>query len=321
MLLHVPVEIDGPDAAAVGHQRVEAQQIVKQFRRNLVGILCEITQQSVEVFGRMADLMVPMRLPPVGEALPEGEGIARFLRGNQVGGRMATAARIVVILEDGFETVEPADLAVRQGIRYENLVRGHGHVAVAVRLHEFHHRGALEEFEEAELQHVGLQRIDVVERLRKRRHALAGQADDEVNVQVHVVEREDAPDMRSDLLPVVDARDGLQCLLVRRLDADLKLHAAARQARKCREHLFVEVVDGDFEVEIRAHAVRQIDEVLQDGQKMRFLGVEGPVDELDLAHVVAHEEVELAKDARERQEAHAGRRARQAVGARERTAA
>lgn len=100
MLLHVPVEIDGPDAAAVGHQRVEAKQIVKQFRRNLVGILCEITQQSVEVFGCMADLMVPMRLPPVGETLPEGEGIARFLRGNQVGGRMAAAARIVVILED-----------------------------------------------------------------------------------------------------------------------------------------------------------------------------------------------------------------------------
>ena len=116
MLLQVPVEIDGPDAAAVGHQRVEAQQIVKQFRCNLVGILCEITQQSVEVFGRMADLMVPVRLPPVGKALPEGEGIARFLRGNQVGGRMAAAARVVVIFEDGFETVEPANLAVRQGI-------------------------------------------------------------------------------------------------------------------------------------------------------------------------------------------------------------
>ena len=116
MLLHVPVEIDGPDAAAIGHQRVEAQQIVKQRRRNLVGILCEVAQQAVEVFGRMADLMVPMRLLPVGKALSEGEGIARFLRGNQVGGRIVTAARIVIVLKDGFEAVEPANLTVRQGI-------------------------------------------------------------------------------------------------------------------------------------------------------------------------------------------------------------
>jgi len=51
-------------------------------------------------------------------------------------------------------------------------------------------------------------------------------------MQVHVVEREDAPDVRGNLFPVIAARDSLQCLLIRRLDADLELDAAARHLRQ-----------------------------------------------------------------------------------------
>ena len=268
----------------------------------------------------MANLMIAMILPPVGKALPERKGIAVLLRLSQEVSRMAAAARIVVRLKDVLEAVEPADLSIRQGVGPKHFVRCHGHVRITVWLDELHHRSALEELQEAELQHVSVQLVDIVERPRERIHALARQANDEVDMQVHVVEREDAPDVRCNLFPVIAARDSLQCLLIRRLDADLELDAAARHLRQRLQDVFIEVIDGHLEVKVRAHRLRKGQDVLQDGQEMRLLGIKRPVDKLDLAHVVAHEEIELAKDARERQKAHSGRRTRQAVSTGERTA-
>lgn len=72
-------------------------------------------------------------------------------------------------------------------------------------------------------------------------------------MQVHVVEREDAPDVRGNLFPVIAARDSLQCLLIRRLDADLELDAAARHLRQRLQDVFIEVIDGHLEVKVRAH--------------------------------------------------------------------
>lgn len=72
-------------------------------------------------------------------------------------------------------------------------------------------------------------------------------------MQVHIMEGKDAADMARYLLPMVDARNGRERLRIRRLDANLELHAAARQLAQGLEDLFVEVVDGDFKMEIRVH--------------------------------------------------------------------
>lgn len=112
----------------------------------------------------MANLMIAMILPPVGKALPERKGIAVLLRLYQEVSRMAAAARIVVRLKDVLEAVEPADLSIRQGVGPKHFVRCHGHVRITVWLDELHHRSALEELQEAELQHVSVQLVDIVER-------------------------------------------------------------------------------------------------------------------------------------------------------------
>ena len=127
--------------------------------------------------------------------------------------------------------------------------------------------------------------------------------------------------MARNLCPMVHARDRRERRLVRRLDADFKLHAAARHPRQHAEHLVVEVVDGHLKMEIRPTRFGQARDVLENRQEMRLFRIERPVDELHLPHIVAHEECELAQHARERQVPHARRRARQAVGTRKRTPA
>ena len=213
----------------------------------------------------MAHALVALRLPPVREMLPKGEGVAALGLINQPGSCMAAAPRIVVVLKDGLEAVEPADLTVAQRIGAQHLVGRTIHVLVVIARHQPHHRGALEELQEAELQHIGLQCIDIVEGAMEGRHALPRQADDEVYVQVDVARCQQAADMARYLLPVVHTRNGRQRLLIRRLDADLQLHAACGHRVQHFDDVLIEIVNGHLEMEVRAHRQWIGENMLQDG--------------------------------------------------------
>ncbi len=160
-------------------------------------------------------------------------------------------------------------------------------------------RGATQAFEDAELDFVGPQRVELIKAAREAFEVFAGQAGNEVDVQVGLRVIAQPSEVVGCLAVVLLARDALLHFGVEGLDADFELQCAGGKAGDAGFKRFGQVVGHEFEMQearIVGSRFNFSDEEVKDGEAGFDVEVEGAVNKFEAARAACVERVELGKE-------------------------
>ncbi len=181
-------------------------------------------------------------------------------------------------------------------------------------------RRAAKSLEYADLDLVRARSPQPVEAAAERREVLAGQADDEVRVQVHAGVLAQPLQVGEHLVVVLPPRDRLAYLRIERLHADFELQHAFGELRDRFLERVGQAVRDQFEVHEQPRP-QALQEELEDRDARLDVEVERAVDELEVRQPAVVEPLHARQEVGERRFAHAFVERRQAELARERAAA
>ncbi len=185
-------------------------------------------------------------------------------------------------------------------------------------------RRTAQALEDAELDLVRAQRHQAVETGGKARHVLAGQAGDQVHVQVGPALGAQPAQVVLGARVVLPPCDQLLDGRIEGLDADLELQRAGRKLRDRRLQPRRQVVGNQLEVQERRIVrtrLQPIEKELQDAHRGLDLEVEGAVDELEAARAAPPQRIERLQERLQRKRPGGRVQGRQAELALERAAA
>ena len=198
--------------------------------------------------------------------------------------------------KDVFQDLQISYFFIRQPRRRQDFIRPLGIIAVIAGIVAAD-AGALEELQEADLQLVRTEGVDVVEGLAQMVIVFIRQADDEVQMEVHRPQSDEAFHDVRNARPVIMAVDGLKRRLICRLDAHFQLDPSFRRPGQEIDIVIGEDAGLDFQVEI--DGLIDADHVFDEGPMMSGTAVKGAVDELDLMDAGIDEGLQFLQDQRD----------------------
>jgi hypothetical protein len=226
------------------------------------------------------------------EVIAEGEegkerGGGRFPEQGKGGGEAATIGDEIPVTGEAAEALDGGEIEVAIG---EQFVRWVGIVAHGPFLVVTLDGSAAEALEQAHLDFLGIQADQTIETGGKTVEGFAGQADDEVGVEVDTGLLAEEAEIILQPIEVLASGDAGADIGMEGLDADFELEGAGGEGGDFLAERFREAVGDHFEVEEEA-VVPAIAEEAEDGTAGGEVEVEGAIDELEMPGAALEESV------------------------------
>lgn len=226
------------------------------------------------------------------EVIAEGEegeerGGGRFPEQGQGGAEAAAVGDEVPVTSETSEALDGGEIEVAMGEQFVGRVGviAHGPFLVVTL-----DRGTAEAFEEAHLDFLGIEADQTIETGGEAFEGFAGQADDEVGVEVDAGVLAEEAEVILQPFEVLATGDAGADFGIEGLDADLELEGAGWKGGDFLAERFREAVGDHFEVEEQA-VVPAIAEEAEDGSAGGEVEVEGAIDEFEMTGAALEESV------------------------------